>query len=64
MRHSQNWTPDFNVSMGKVTWATPNGRKANEYLSEGISASHRLVLVEAIAVIQFAEADRQQEKSQ
>lgn len=50
--------------MGKVTWATPNGRKANEYLSEGISASHRLVLVEAIAVIQFAEADRQQEKSQ
>ena len=26
--------------MGKVTWATPNGRKASEYLSEGISASH------------------------
>ena len=30
----------FHVPMGKVTWATPNGRKANEYLSEGISASH------------------------
>jgi formate C-acetyltransferase len=28
------------VPMGKVTWATPNGRPANEYLSEGISASH------------------------
>ena len=26
--------------MGKVTWATPNGRKAQEYLSEGIGASH------------------------
>ena len=26
--------------MGKVTWATPNGRKASEYLAEGISASH------------------------
>ena len=26
--------------MGKVTWATPNGRPAHEYLSEGISASH------------------------
>jgi formate C-acetyltransferase len=30
----------FHVPMGKVTWATPNGRPANEYLSEGISASH------------------------
>lgn len=30
----------FHVPMGKVTWATPNGRKAGEYLSEGISASH------------------------
>jgi pyruvate formate-lyase/glycerol dehydratase family glycyl radical enzyme len=30
----------FHVPMGKVTWATPNGRKASEYLSEGISASH------------------------
>jgi len=30
----------FHVPMGKVTWATPNGRKANEYLAEGISASH------------------------
>lgn len=30
----------FHVPMGKVTWATPNGRKANEYLSEGISSSH------------------------
>ncbi len=28
------------VPMGRVTWATPNGRFANEYLSEGISASH------------------------
>jgi formate C-acetyltransferase len=26
--------------MGKVTWATPNGRRATEFLSEGISASH------------------------
>jgi formate C-acetyltransferase len=30
----------FHVPMGKVTWATPNGRMAGEYLSEGISASH------------------------
>ncbi len=30
----------FHVPMGKVTWATPNGRMAQEYLSEGISASH------------------------
>ena len=30
----------FHVPMGKVTWATPNGRTANEFLSEGISASH------------------------
>lgn len=30
----------FHVPLGKVTWATPNGRPANEYLSEGISASH------------------------
>ena len=30
----------FHVPMGKVTWATPNGRHANEFLSEGISASH------------------------
>ncbi|HTY85826.1 MAG TPA: pyruvate formate lyase family protein [Candidatus Acidoferrum sp.] len=30
----------FHVPFGKVTWATPNGRKASEYLSEGISASH------------------------
>jgi pyruvate formate-lyase/glycerol dehydratase family glycyl radical enzyme len=30
----------FHVPLGKVTWATPNGRKAQEYLSEGISASH------------------------
>ena len=30
----------FHVPFGKVTWATPNGRKATEYLSEGISASH------------------------
>ena len=30
----------FHVPMGKVTWATPNGRKAGEYLSEGNSASH------------------------
>lgn len=30
----------FHVPMGKVTWATPNGRPAGEYLSEGISASH------------------------
>ena len=28
------------VPLGKVTWATPNGRPAQEYLSEGISASH------------------------
>jgi pyruvate-formate lyase len=30
----------FHVPFGKVTWATPNGRHAQEYLSEGISASH------------------------
>ena len=30
----------FHVPLGKVTWATPNGRLAQEYLSEGISASH------------------------
>lgn len=30
----------FHIPMGKVTWATPNGRRASEYLSEGISASH------------------------
>jgi formate C-acetyltransferase len=30
----------FHVPFGKVTWATPNGRKATEYLAEGISASH------------------------
>ena len=30
----------FHVPLGKVTWATPNGRPAQEYLSEGISASH------------------------
>jgi pyruvate formate-lyase/glycerol dehydratase family glycyl radical enzyme len=30
----------FHVPMGKVTWATPNGRLAKEYLSEGISPSH------------------------
>ncbi len=30
----------FHVPLGKVTWATPNGRHAHEYLSEGISASH------------------------
>ena len=30
----------FHVPFGKVTWATPNGRKATEFLAEGISASH------------------------
>jgi pyruvate formate-lyase/glycerol dehydratase family glycyl radical enzyme len=30
----------FHVPLGKVTWATPDGRPAHEYLSEGISASH------------------------
>lgn len=30
----------FHVPLGKVTWATPSGRPAHEYLSEGISASH------------------------
>jgi formate C-acetyltransferase len=30
----------FHVPFGKVTWATPNGRKATEYLSEGLGASH------------------------
>jgi pyruvate formate-lyase/glycerol dehydratase family glycyl radical enzyme len=28
------------IPLGKVVWATPNGRKANTYLSEGSSASH------------------------
>jgi formate C-acetyltransferase len=30
----------IHVPAGKVVWATPNGRPAHEYLSEGISASH------------------------
>ena len=30
----------FHVPMGKVTWATPNGRRPVSILSEGISASH------------------------
>ena len=30
----------LHVPFGKVTWATPNGRPAYEYISEGISASH------------------------
>jgi pyruvate formate-lyase/glycerol dehydratase family glycyl radical enzyme len=30
----------MHVPSGKMTWATPNGRRAQEYLSEGISASH------------------------
>jgi pyruvate formate-lyase/glycerol dehydratase family glycyl radical enzyme len=34
----------FHVPMGKVTWATPNGRTAKEYLSEGISPSHGMDL--------------------
>jgi pyruvate formate-lyase/glycerol dehydratase family glycyl radical enzyme len=34
----------FHVPFGKVTWATPNGRKATEYLAEGISASHGMDL--------------------
>ncbi|MCK1443681.1 glycyl radical protein [Bradyrhizobium sp. 48] len=34
----------FHVPLGKVTWATPNGRPAHEYLSEGISASHGMDL--------------------
>lgn len=28
------------IPLGKVVWATPNGRHAHEYLSEGSSASH------------------------
>ena len=28
------------IPLGKVVWATPNGRRAHEYLSEGSSASH------------------------
>jgi pyruvate formate-lyase/glycerol dehydratase family glycyl radical enzyme len=28
------------IPLGKVVWATPNGRKAHTYLSEGSSASH------------------------
>jgi pyruvate formate-lyase/glycerol dehydratase family glycyl radical enzyme len=30
----------FHVPMGKMTWATPNGRPAGEYLNEGITPSH------------------------
>lgn len=30
----------LHVPAGKVVWATPNGRPAQEFLSEGISASH------------------------
>jgi len=28
------------IPLGKVVWATPNGRRAREYLSEGSSSSH------------------------
>jgi formate C-acetyltransferase len=43
--HNQAWLLrqipiTFHIPFGKVTWATPNGRPASEYLSEGISASH------------------------
>ena len=30
----------IHVPAGKVVWATPNGRPAQEFLSEGVSASH------------------------
>ena len=30
----------FHLPTGRATWATPDGRKAREYLAEGISASH------------------------
>ena len=34
----------FHVPLGKVTWATPNGRRASEFLSEGITPSHGMDL--------------------
>lgn len=34
----------FHVPAGKVTFATPNGRPAGEYLSEGISPAHGMDL--------------------
>lgn len=47
----------FHVPMGKVTWATPNGRKANEYLAEGISSSHGMdVKGPTVALMSMARA--------
>ena len=45
----------FHVPMGKVTWATPNGRKAQEYLSEGIGAGHGMdVKGPTVAIASYA----------
>ena len=47
----------FHVPFGKVTWATPNGRPAGEYLAEGISASHGMdVKGPTVALVSMANA--------
>lgn len=47
----------FHVPMGKVTWATPNGRKAQEYLSEGLGASHGMdVKGPTVSLVSYAKA--------
>ena len=47
----------FHIPLGKVTWATPNGRPAGEYLSEGISASHGMdVKGPTVALVSIANA--------
>ncbi|MEQ8186410.1 MAG: pyruvate formate lyase family protein [Candidatus Eremiobacterota bacterium] len=48
----------FHVPMGMVTWATPNGRKAGEYLSEGISACHGMDVKGPTATLKSAAAGR------
>ena len=47
----------FHVPMGKVTWATPNGRRAQEYLSEGLGAGHGMDLKgPTVAMASYARA--------
>jgi pyruvate formate-lyase/glycerol dehydratase family glycyl radical enzyme len=47
----------FHIPMGKVTGATPNGRKAQTYLSEGIGASHGMdVKGPTVSITSYARA--------
>jgi formate C-acetyltransferase len=47
----------FHVPFGKVTWATPNGRRAQEYLSEGLGAGHGMdVKGPTVAIASYAKA--------